>query len=61
MTQPTARRRHCPHCDGFPTVHITTGTRHLNHTRETIPVTCPTCQGTGTVPVGVRAAVGSRA
>jgi DnaJ-class molecular chaperone len=40
--------RRCPHCDGFPTVHVTTGTRHPDGTRTTLPVTCPACHGTGT-------------
>ncbi|MFE9338594.1 hypothetical protein [Streptomyces sp. NPDC007063] len=49
MTQPTpARVRRCHDCDGFPTVHIDTGTRHRDGTRRTVPVTCRACHGTGT-------------
>ncbi|NSC21511.1 hypothetical protein FM076_09965 [Streptomyces albus subsp. chlorinus] len=49
MTQPTpARVRRCGDCDGFSTVHIDTGTRHVDGTRRTLPVTCPACRGTGT-------------
>ncbi|WP_165906252.1 hypothetical protein [Streptomyces sp. Z26] len=49
MTQPTpARARFCPNCDGFPRVHIDTGTRHTDGTRTTVPVDCRTCHGTGT-------------
>ncbi|GAA4106228.1 hypothetical protein [Streptomyces hundungensis] len=39
--------RVCRHCDGFPAVTITTGTRNPDGTRTTIPVTCPACKGTG--------------
>ncbi|MBO8189473.1 hypothetical protein [Streptomyces spirodelae] len=59
MTQPTpARARHCRDCDGFSVVHIDTGTRQTDGTRHTTPVTCRTCNGTGTrrshVPAAVR-------
>ena len=40
----------CGHCDGFPTVAITTGGRNPDGTRTTINATCPACQGTGTAP-----------
>ncbi|MBP8534355.1 hypothetical protein [Streptomyces sp. MK37H] len=42
-----AHTRRCPACDGFPTVAITTGSRHLDGSRVTIRVTCPACQGAG--------------
>ncbi|MFH8766572.1 hypothetical protein [Streptomyces althioticus] len=46
--------RICPACDGFPTVAVTTGTRHPDGTRATLRVTCPTCKGTGlTAPTGL--------
>jgi hypothetical protein len=41
----------CGHCDGFPSVAITTGTRNPDGTRTTLTVNCPACQGTGTAPV----------
>lgn len=37
----------CRDCDGFATVAIDTGTRHLDGTRVTLRVDCPTCEGTG--------------
>nr|WP_030905436.1 hypothetical protein [Streptomyces sp. NRRL F-5126] len=37
----------CRHCDGFPTVHITAGTRHPDGTHVTLRAVCPACQGTG--------------
>lgn len=40
----------CGHCDGFPVVHITTGTRRPDGTRATLPAACPACNGTGTTP-----------
>ncbi|MFF8275091.1 hypothetical protein ACF05T_03085 [Streptomyces lateritius] len=40
--------RVCSHCDGFPVVHITTGTVTPNGRRRTLPATCPSCKGTGT-------------
>ncbi|MFF5918621.1 hypothetical protein ACFY8C_09760 [Streptomyces flavochromogenes] len=40
--------RVCSHCDGFPVVHITTGTRTPNGQRRTLAAACPRCQGTGT-------------
>ncbi|AZM47506.1 hypothetical protein DMB38_18435 [Streptomyces sp. WAC 06738] len=48
MTQPTpAPVRHCAHCDGFPVVAITTGQLLPAGSRQTIPVACPACEGTG--------------
>ncbi|MEU6423467.1 hypothetical protein [Streptomyces spiralis] len=37
----------CRDCDGFATVAIDTGARHLDGTRVTLRVDCPTCKGTG--------------
>jgi DnaJ-class molecular chaperone len=52
MPQPTHALGHvCAHCDGFPVVAITTGTRNTDGTRATIDATCPTCKGTGIAPV----------
>ncbi|MFJ8652139.1 hypothetical protein ACIRNU_07300 [Streptomyces rochei] len=48
MPQHAPIARICRDCDGFPTVAITTGTRHTDGTRATLRVTCPTCKGTGT-------------
>jgi DnaJ-class molecular chaperone len=42
--------RVCGHCDGFPVVAITTGTRNPDGTRHTVNATCPACKGTGTTP-----------
>ncbi|QGV80834.1 hypothetical protein [Streptomyces ficellus] len=39
--------RVCSHCDGFPVVHITTGTTTPDGQRRTLPATCPACKGTG--------------
>ncbi|MFF3316980.1 hypothetical protein ACFYV5_15910 [Streptomyces sp. NPDC003035] len=47
MPQPTTTRV-CPHCDGFPVVHITTGSITPDGRRHTLPATCPACKGTGT-------------
>lgn len=59
MAQPApARSRICRDCDNFPVVHIDAGTRHSDGTRRTLPVTCRTCDGTGTralPPATVRA------
>ncbi|MYS25283.1 hypothetical protein GA0115240_176824 [Streptomyces sp. DvalAA-14] len=44
----------CGHCDGFPTVAITTGTRNPDGTRRTLNVTCPACKGTGTITAPAR-------
>ncbi|MCK8680223.1 hypothetical protein [Streptomyces lichenis] len=53
--------RVCAHCDGFPVVHITTGTATPDGQRRTVSATCPTCHGTGirrvtvaTAPIGGR-------
>lgn len=48
MPQHAPTARICRDCDGFPTVAITTGTRHTDGTRATLRITCPACQGTGT-------------
>ncbi|WP_032773352.1 hypothetical protein [Streptomyces sp. NRRL F-2202] len=51
MPQHTLPRPICGHCDGFPTVTITTGNRASDGQRETISANCPACHGTGrTVP-----------
>ncbi|GGM10563.1 hypothetical protein GCM10010129_63180 [Streptomyces fumigatiscleroticus] len=47
MPQHARSPRVCPNCDGFATVAITTGTRHVNGTRTTVPIDCPACHGTG--------------
>ncbi|MFF3839414.1 hypothetical protein [Streptomyces sp. NPDC001930] len=47
MPQPPTARV-CSHCDGFPVVHITTGTTAPDGQRRTLAATCPTCKGTGT-------------
>ncbi|MBP0460829.1 hypothetical protein [Streptomyces montanisoli] len=48
----------CRHCDGFPTVHITTDTRHPDGTRATLRAVCPACKGTGhTRPTAASAVV----
>lgn len=47
MPQHTAPRPICGHCDGFPTVAITTGTRTPSGERRTITADCPACHGTG--------------
>ncbi|WP_217170067.1 hypothetical protein [Streptomyces sp. AC512_CC834] len=54
MPQHAPTARICRDCDGFPTVAITTGTRHPDGTRATLRITCPTCKGTGhAVPAAV--------
>ncbi|MEU3687942.1 MULTISPECIES: hypothetical protein [Streptomyces] len=40
--------RVCSHCDGFPVVHITTGSLSPDGQRRTLPAACPVCKGTGT-------------
>ncbi|MZE54437.1 hypothetical protein GTY86_24830 [Streptomyces sp. SID5770] len=61
MSQTSPPPRVCSHCDGFPVVHITTGTRTPNGQRRTLAATCPACKGTGhrattaVSPVGVSA------
>ncbi|MFE5797651.1 hypothetical protein ACFQ8C_34440 [Streptomyces sp. NPDC056503] len=47
MPQPPTTRV-CSHCDGFPIVHITTGTTTQDGQRHTLAATCPACKGTGT-------------
>ncbi|WP_019066555.1 hypothetical protein [Streptomyces hokutonensis] len=37
----------CHHCDGFPVVAITTGTRNRDGSRVLLRVTCTACDGTG--------------
>ncbi|MEU7389161.1 hypothetical protein [Streptomyces tanashiensis] len=48
MMPQTPTPRVCSHCDGFPVVHITTGSLTPDGQRRTLPATCPVCQGTGT-------------
>lgn len=51
MPQHTHASGHvCAHCDGFPSVAITTGTRNGDGTRRTIRANCPACKGTGYAP-----------
>ncbi|GHG20336.1 hypothetical protein [Streptomyces hydrogenans] len=47
MMPQTPPARVCSHCDGFPIVHITTGTAPDGKCR-TLAATCPACKGTGT-------------
>ncbi|KOX39560.1 hypothetical protein ABZ687_10785 [Streptomyces ardesiacus] len=47
MPQHAPTARICRDCDGFPTVAITTGTRHPDGSRATLRVTCTACNGTG--------------
>ncbi|MFI0823156.1 hypothetical protein ACH4Q7_01720 [Streptomyces roseolus] len=47
MMPQTPTTRVCSHCDGFPIVHITTGTTPDGQ-RRTLAATCPACKGTGT-------------
>ncbi|MFJ8130972.1 hypothetical protein [Streptomyces hydrogenans] len=47
MMPQTPPARVCSHCDGFPIVHITTGTTPDGQ-RRTLAATCPACKGTGT-------------
>ncbi|MFB7845452.1 hypothetical protein ACFYXP_01590 [Streptomyces sp. NPDC002466] len=59
MPQNTAPRPICSHCDGFPTVAVTTGHTTPAGERETIPADCPACHGTGhTAPARTHARVG---
>ncbi|MEK9522301.1 hypothetical protein MIU24_23370 [Streptomyces venezuelae] len=51
MMPQTPTARVCSHCDGFPVVHITTGTTQDGQ-RDTLAATCPACQGTGTRTLG---------
>ncbi|MFB7546052.1 hypothetical protein [Streptomyces sp. NPDC056154] len=47
MPQNPAPRPICAHCDGFPTVAVTTGQTTPTGERETIAAGCPACHGTG--------------
>ncbi|MFF2975034.1 hypothetical protein ACFVS5_16360 [Streptomyces albidoflavus] len=47
MPQPKPAMPICGDCDGFPVVHITTGTTTPTGQRHTLTATCPTCHGTG--------------
>ncbi|MET9671556.1 hypothetical protein ABZY68_00470 [Streptomyces sp. NPDC006482] len=47
MMPQTPTPRVCSHCDGFPVVHITTGTM-ADGQRRTLAAACPVCKGTGT-------------
>ncbi|TQJ88137.1 hypothetical protein [Streptomyces sp. SLBN-31] len=42
-----SKRPVCHHCDGFPVVAITTGSRHRDGSRAILHVVCPCCDGTG--------------
>ncbi|MFF5470020.1 hypothetical protein [Streptomyces achromogenes] len=42
--------RVCPHCDGFATVAVDTGTRDRNGKRITVLTDCSACGGWGTYP-----------
>ncbi|WP_416876131.1 hypothetical protein [Kitasatospora sp. SC0581] len=44
-----APNRICPNCSGFAAVTIATGVRLRDGSRATVPVNCPTCEGTGAV------------
>ncbi|WP_037574597.1 hypothetical protein [Phaeacidiphilus oryzae] len=44
----TTPARVCGHCDGHPTVAISTGPRRPDGTLPTLRVDCPACHGTGT-------------
>ncbi|MFF9215461.1 hypothetical protein [Streptomyces viridosporus] len=51
MTHPaTPTPRICPACDGFATAAVTLGGRDPRGHLRTLPVDCPACHGTGTVP-----------
>ncbi|MFE4589014.1 hypothetical protein [Streptomyces laurentii] len=47
MMPQTPPARVCSPCDGFPVVHITTGTLTPDGQRRTLAATCPACTGTG--------------
>ncbi|WP_426403735.1 hypothetical protein ACN9M0_14915 [Streptomyces sp. R-07] len=47
MMPQTPAARVCSHCDGFPVVHITSGSLTPDGRRDTLAATCPRCQGTG--------------
>ncbi|MFC4503210.1 MULTISPECIES: hypothetical protein [Streptomyces] len=49
----------CRDCAGFASAMVTSGARHLDGTRATLRVTCPTCKGTGhTTPAPAMAHTG---
>ncbi|MDQ0831554.1 DnaJ-class molecular chaperone [Streptomyces achromogenes] len=48
MPQHARFTRVCRDCAGFASALVTTGARHLDGTRATVRVDCPTCKGTGT-------------
>ncbi|MFK8908904.1 hypothetical protein [Streptomyces sp. YS-3] len=47
MPQHAPNRPVCRHCDGFPTVAITTGDRRRDGSRVLLHTVCPLCKGTG--------------
>ncbi|MEV3846736.1 hypothetical protein AB0J30_08060 [Streptomyces microflavus] len=55
MPQHTLPRPICGHCDGFPTVTITTGQTTPDGQRQTITAHCPACHGTGHTTPAARA------
>lgn len=60
MPQHTLPRPICTHCDGFPTVAITTGQTTPTGERETVTATCHPCNGAGhTTPARVYTHVGA--
>ncbi|MEW1696551.1 hypothetical protein [Streptomyces sp. NPDC091278] len=57
MMPQAPRPRVCFHCDGFPVVHITTGTTSDGR-RRTLAAACPACEGTGHITPAALARVG---
>ncbi|MFE0737704.1 hypothetical protein [Streptomyces sp. NPDC058855] len=53
MPENTLTQRVCRDCDGFPVVHVTTGSLTPDGRRRTLAATCPACNGTGTRTVTV--------
>ncbi|MET7364499.1 hypothetical protein ABZS61_01485 [Streptomyces sp. NPDC005566] len=49
MPETTRPRPICAHCDGFPSVTITTGQTTPDGHRHTTTADCPACRGTGHV------------
>ncbi|MEU5385823.1 hypothetical protein [Kitasatospora cineracea] len=47
----------CPNCDGFASAAIATGLRLTDGSRDTVPVNCPACHGTGTGTAPARRAL----
>ncbi|MFD5912484.1 hypothetical protein ACFWHL_27535 [Streptomyces massasporeus] len=45
-----AAARVCPHCDGFATVAVDSGTRNSHGQRVTLPIDCSACGGWGVYP-----------